>query len=662
WVRLDFRFVSPRDSCSRGWGGASSRESRKGRTSVWTSRDWREVRLLCIGGPTREAAREAIMEKQRAAISCCRKQASSQEGRKKHAPGSSQAKPSAPDGPLLKGLVVGRTLVGAKRLQCPGSLVHTACAGTIPEFPEAPAGLARRPEEVVLQASVSLYHLFKDTAEVTVFRESLLSWYDREKRDLPWRRQAEGEVDLDRRAYAVWVSEVMLQQTQVATVIDYYTRWMQVTSGKGRVMGQTPNESLSFGMEKWPTLQDLASASLEEVNQLWAGLGYYSRGRRLQEGARKVAEELGGHMPRTAETLQRLLPGVGRYTAGAIASIAFGQVTGVVDGNVVRVLCRVRAIGADPSSTLVSQKLWSLAQQLVDPDRPGDFNQAAMELGATVCTPQHPLCSQCPVQSLCRARQRVEREQLLASQSLPGCPDMEECAPNTGQCQLCAPPTEPWNLTLGVANFPKKVSRRPPREECSATCVLEQLGARGGARILLVQRPNSGLLAGLWEFPSVAMEPSGQCQRKALLQELQSWAGPIPATCLRHLGQVVHTLSHIKLTYQVYGLALEGQTTVTITPPCARWLTREEFHTAAVSTAMKKALLSLSSLAFCVSYMFYVFRVYEAQQPGTCKGSKRSQRSTSSSRKKPSPGQQVLDNFFRPLICTDPPSLNSVAQ
>uniref|UniRef100_A0A8C6W6E0 Adenine DNA glycosylase n=1 Tax=Nannospalax galili TaxID=1026970 RepID=A0A8C6W6E0_NANGA len=160
-----------------------------------------------------------------------------------------------------------------------------------------------------------------------------------------------------------------------------------------------------------PTLQDLATASLEEVNQLWSGLGYYSRGRRLQEGAQKVVEELGGHMPRTAETLQQLLPGVGRYTAAAIASIAFGQATGVVDGNVLRVLCRVRAIGADPSNTFVSHHLWSLAQQLVDPAQPGDFSQAAMELGATVCTPQHPLCSHCPVQSLCQAHQRV---------SLPG--------------------------------------------------------------------------------------------------------------------------------------------------------------------------------------------------------------------------------------------------
>ncbi|XP_021106471.1 adenine DNA glycosylase isoform X4 [Heterocephalus glaber] len=551
--------------------GHSNEQNAAGGLGQSGSDFWESQRTTCGHLPQKKTENAIMRKPQAGAGSGRRKQAASQEGREQHSRRSRQAKPLAPD------------------------------------------GLAGQQEEEVSQAPISPYHLFRDTAEIIAFRGSLLSWYDREKRDLPWRRRAEDEVDLNRRAYAVWVSEVMLQQTQVATVINYYTRWMQ----------------------KWPTLQDLASASLEEVNQLWAGLGYYSRGRRLQEGAQKVVEELGGHMPCTAETLQKLLPGVGRYTAGAIASIAFGQAAGVVDGNVVRVLCRVRAVGADPSSTLVSQQLWSLAQQLVDPARPGDFNQAAMELGATVCTPQHPLCSSCPVQSLCRAHQRVMREQLSASQSPPGIPDVEECAPNTGRCQLCLPHTESWNHTLGVTNFPRKPSRRPPREESSATCILEQPRAPGGARVLLVQRPSSGLLAGLWEFPTVSLEPSGQHPSKALLQELQNWAGPLPATYLQHLGEVVHTFSHIKLTYQVYGLVLEGQTSVTAAPPGARWLTREEFHTAAVSTAMKK-----------------VFRVYEAHQPGTCRGFKRSQVSTPSTRKKPSRGQQVLDNYFQPVSST----------
>ncbi|CAO2588612.1 Adenine DNA glycosylase [Lemmus lemmus] len=520
-----------------------------------------------------------IMKKLRVSVRSHRKQPANPERRGKCALSSSQAKPSAPD------------------------------------------GRAKRKVEELLQTSVCPHHLFRDMTDVTTFRRNLLSWYDQEKRDLPWRRWVEEEANLDRRAYAVWVSEVMLQQTQVATVINYYTRWMQ----------------------KWPTLQDLASASLEEVNQLWSGLGYYSRGRRLQEGARKVVEELGGHMPRTAETLQQLLPGVGRYTAGAIASIAFDQVTGVVDGNVLRVLCRVRAIGADPSSTVVSHHLWSLAHQLVDPARPGDFNQAAMELGATVCTPHHPLCSQCPVQSLCQAYQRVSLLRTMEQEQLACSPDVEECALKTRQCQLCLPPTKPWDPSLGVANFPRKASRRPPKEEHSATCVVEQPRTTGSPLILLVQRPNSGLLAGLWEFPSVTLEPSEQHQHKALLRELQSWSGPLPATRPQHLGEVIHVFSHIKLTYQVYSLSLEGQTPVTPAPPGARWLTWEEFHNAAVSTAMKKVLL------------LYYFPPLDFAQ-----GSKRSRLSTPSSRKKPSQGQQILDSFFPPRISIDTP--NSTAQ
>uniref|UniRef100_A0A8B9CK06 Adenine DNA glycosylase n=1 Tax=Anser brachyrhynchus TaxID=132585 RepID=A0A8B9CK06_9AVES len=314
----------------------------------------------------------------------------------------------------------------------------------------------------------------------------------------------------------------MLQQTQVATVIDYYNRWMQ----------------------KWPTLQALAEASLEEVNELWAGLGYYSRGKRLQEAARKVVSELAGQMPRTAEDLQKLLPGVGRYTAGAIASISYGQATGVVDGNVIRVLCRLRCIGADSSSPPVIDRLWAMANALVDRSRPGDFNQALMELGATVCTPKAPLCGECPVKQHCRARLRVEKELALASRKLlgklPVVPDVEDCG--VGGCPLCPPAAELWDSSLGVTNFPRKAAKKQPRVEQTATCVLERRGRRGALEYLIVQRPSSGLLAGLWEFPSVPLAPGLQQeqQREVLVDHLQAWAGqPVAAGSLRFIGEVL---------------------------------------------------------------------------------------------------------------------------
>ncbi|XP_034635471.1 adenine DNA glycosylase isoform X1 [Trachemys scripta elegans] len=434
---------------------------------------------------------------------------------------------------------------------------------------------------------VSAYHLFSHLAEIEAFRKNLLAWYDKCKRDLPWRKLAASESDTNRRAYAVWVSEIMLQQTQVAMVIDYYNRWMQ----------------------KWPTLQALAKASLEDVNELWAGLGYYSRGKRLQEAAQKVVSELAGQMPATAEELQRLLPGVGRYTAGAIASISYGQATGVVDGNVIRVLCRVRCIGAESSSPAVTDRLWDLANALVDPARPGDFNQAMMELGATVCTPRAPLCMECPVKPHCRARCRVEKELEFASKRLLGkaasscsqAPDIEECAAATaGSCSLCPPATEPWDSSLGVANFPRRAAKKQPRAERTATCVLERRGPRGEPEYLIVQRPSSGLLAGLWEFPSLALGPGlkekEKQQREALLAHVQAWAGEAVARGrLRHVGEVGHVFSHIHQTYVVYSLLLGGDPEAAsggrdeeLERPAFRWVTQAEFQKSAVSTAMKK--------------------------------------------------------------------------
>ncbi|KAK7889694.1 hypothetical protein WMY93_025254 [Mugilogobius chulae] len=420
----------------------------------------------------------------------------------------------------------------------------------------------------------SSFHGFTDTAEVILLRSQLLDWYDKEKRELPWRTLAITEKDLNVRTYAVWVSEIMLQQTQVATVIEYYNKWIK----------------------RWPTVQDLATATLEEVNQMWAGLGYYSRGKRLHEGAQKVVSELNGQMPQTVENLLKQLPGVGRYTAAAIGSIALGQVSGAVDGNVIRVLCRVRAIGADSTSPAVTEALWNTVDLLVDPSRPGDFNQAMMELGACICTPKAPLCSQCPIQSHCRSHHKVSYIQQQNTNKLvgntrkrsPSVPDIEECA-NSDVCLLC--PSEPWENELGVMNFPRKPTKKPPRVERTLTCLV--IKPRDGQdEYLLTQRPNKGLLAGLWQFPSLLeVENTDTEQKRALLcSEICRILGTdIPETHIQFVGEVVHIFSHIHQTYVVYSVCINKQSSDGLGEN-AQWLSRSALLEAAVSTGVKKIL------------------------------------------------------------------------
>lgn len=202
------------------------------------------------------------------------------------------------------------------------------------------------------------------------FRQQLLGWFDENARDLPWRRSSD--------PYAIWVSEIMLQQTRVATVLEHYARFM----------------------ERFPVLESLAVASEDEVLAYWSGLGYYRRARLLHRAAQFIAQKLGGKLPEKAVAL-RALPGVGEYTAAAVASIGFGEAVACVDGNVERVLRRL--MGWNEIS-VTAAKSRAQATRLLDAARPGDFNQAMMELGATVCLPRGPLCLQCPVVELCATR------------------------------------------------------------------------------------------------------------------------------------------------------------------------------------------------------------------------------------------------------------------
>jgi A/G-specific adenine glycosylase len=330
-------------------------------------------------------------------------------------------------------------------------------------------------------------------------RSRLLTWFARHQRELPWRKTAD--------PYAIWISEVMLQQTQVATVIPYYRRFL----------------------ERFPTVRALAKAQLPDVLGLWKGLGYYSRARNLHRAAQQLAAEHGGALPSTAEALHEL-PGFGRYTAGAVASIAFGEEAPLVDGNVARVLSRLYAVEGAPGEKAREAKLWALAGELVKGPKPGDLNQALMELGATVCLPKAPLCLLCPVSSECTALKEGRVDQLPAARFRA--------------------PRKALELSLGVC--------------------------RKGQKVLLARRPDGGLFGGLWELPSA---PSTD----ALTALLDAPVG-------ERLAIVERTLTHRDLTLHLYEVKsratlkrLEGY------PEC-RWVTQGDVEPLGVSAAMQAAL------------------------------------------------------------------------
>jgi A/G-specific adenine glycosylase len=332
------------------------------------------------------------------------------------------------------------------------------------------------------------------------FRRRLLEWYGCEKRNLPWRTVPGRLPD----PYRVLVSEVMLQQTTVATVIPYFQRFV----------------------ERFPTIDALASADERQVLRLWQGLGYYSRARNLLRAAQQVVSRHRGLIPCGLDALLEL-PGVGRYTAGAIASLAFGVRAPVLDGNVARVLCRIDAIEADPRAPRTREALWQRAEQLVPQRRPGEFNSAMMELGATVCTPQAPRCAVCPV---------------------------------SGHCQAAA---------SGLQDrIPPPRSRRPrPLLERNVLCISR------GSRWLIEQRPATGRWARLWQF--ITLPAEGGAPTAAAIRSRLSLRTSTP----RLIGTTEHILTHRRYWFDVYRCAAQaggGGPTASQAGDRRKWVTMRE--------------------------------------------------------------------------------------
>jgi len=299
---------------------------------------------------------------------------------------------------------------------------------------------------------------------------ALLAWYGRARRDLPWRRSQD--------PYRVWISEIMLQQTQVERVKDFYVRFL----------------------DRFPTAAVLAAAAEHDVLRLWEGLGYYRRARQLHAAAKKIVAEHGGEFPRTVAGL-RSLPGIGRYTAGAIASIAFDLREPIVEANSRRVIARLVGHAAPLGTAAGDEPIWEIAAELVPKQHPGKFNQALMDLGALICTPEQPLCRTCPVAACCDAKR-------------------------TGR----------------VAEIPMKAVRREAKQVRETAVVVRRAG-----RVLVVQRGPGEWWEGLWDFPRVpgaARVARRGIERSALLIGVACGA-------TSRLGTITHTVTHHRITLDV---------------------------------------------------------------------------------------------------------------
>lgn len=325
----------------------------------------------------------------------------------------------------------------------------------------------------------------------------LLEWYDRHARSLPWRDEPT--------PYRVWISEIMLQQTQVKTVLPYFERWMK----------------------RFPSLEALASASEQDVLQAWEGLGYYSRARNLYQAARKVQSEYGGQIPSSRSQLEAL-PGIGRYTAGAIASIAFGQDEAALDGNIRRVLARVFNVAIPARSPEGENTLWALARETLPAGRAGDYNQALMDLGASICTPRTPACLICPLTGLCEARELGVQEERPVLEAKPAVPH--------------------YTVTAAVIH-------------------------RDG-QVLIARRPENGLLGGMWEFPGGKIEP-GETLPDCLKREIREELG-VEIQVGEPFGVYRHGYTHFKVTLHAFCCRLQDREPQALEASELRWATPVE--------------------------------------------------------------------------------------
>jgi A/G-specific adenine glycosylase len=305
--------------------------------------------------------------------------------------------------------------------------------------------------------------MMKDADKIkSLLNRQLLAWYRRNQRSLPWRETSD--------PYRIWISEIMLQQTQVDTVIPYYHRFLKV----------------------FPTVSSLAHAPLQKVLKVWENLGYYSRARNIHAAARMILEQFDGRIPDNLEGL-KTLPGVGLYSAGAILSIAYGQAIPAVDGNVRRILCRLFAIRKPMDDTREQKQLQKLAASLIPARHPGDFNQAMMDLGATICKAKNPDCPRCPVADLCQARLN----------------DLQNVLPIT-----------------------RKTPVIPHRQAAAAVI------RKSKSLLLIVQRPASGLLASLWKLPGGFIK-AGEDTENSLMCSVKEELG-IFIRPGKHLASVNH--------------------------------------------------------------------------------------------------------------------------